>query len=300
MAKSKVDSMEGLMEEVRESWCARVGHQRGSSDLFGLPKVEILMNISHPNIIKVYDFFSDENNYYLTSEIMAGGELFERIVERHHYSENDAREICFVLLNTLAYLHDADIVHRDLKPENLLMVGPESQAAVKIADFGFAKRLEGGKVTDKCGTPGYVAPEVIKQDPYGVSADVWSLGVIIYILLCGYPPFHHSKMNKLFQLICRGQYRFYEEDWNPISDEAKDLIRRMLTVDVSKRITSRQALKHPWLQLESDTLAKHRMDNTLRLLHKFNLKRKFRAAVHTAIMTGRLQRLIANLDDDES
>eukprot|EP00975_Prorocentrum_lima_P046404 9705182-Prorocentrum_lima.AAC.1 len=107
-------------------------------------------------------------------------------------------------------------------------------------------------------------------------------------------------MNKLFQLICRGQYRFYEEDWNPISDEAKDLIRRMLTVDVSKRITSRQALKHPWLQLESDTLAKHRMDNTLRLLHKFNLKRKFRAAVHTAIMTGRLQRLIANLDDDES
>uniref|UniRef100_A0A6U4GMV5 Protein kinase domain-containing protein n=1 Tax=Phaeomonas parva TaxID=124430 RepID=A0A6U4GMV5_9STRA len=276
MAKAKVDSMEALMEEV-----------------------EILMHINHPHIIKCFDFFSDDDNYYLTSEIMGGGELFDRIVSRHHYTEADARNLCLILINTIAYLHDADIVHRDLKPENLLMMSNDDDASVKIADFGFARRLEGGTASEKCGTPGYVAPEVIKQEPYGVCADVWSLGVIIYIILCGYPPFHHAKMGTLFKLICRGQFKFYDEEWSSVSSEAKDLIKRMLTVDTRQRITARQALNHPWLQMDEEELNKNGMKGTLAQLRRFNLKRKFRAAVHTAIVTGRLQRLVASLPSNQ-
>lgn len=276
MKRNEIDSIEGLREEV-----------------------DILRNLNHPHVIKCYDFFEDENYYYMTTEMLTGGELFVRIVDRHHYTERDARDLCRILVETVAYLHDADIVHRDLKPENLLMIDKQNDAAVKIADFGFARRLEGARLTDRCGTPGYVAPEVITQEPYGVTADVWSLGVIIYILLCGYPPFHDTNIKQLFRLICKGKYEFYPEDWSSISDQAKDLISKMLVVDVSKRITARQALKHPWLQMDPAELEARGMNQTLKQLRRFNLKRKFRAAVHAAMITGRLRKLVAEMAGEE-
>lgn len=142
-----------------------------------------------------------------------------------------------LLLESIKYCHDANIVHRDLKPENLLLTSKDDDASIKLADFGFAKKLEfdsAGLVT-ACGTPGYVAPEILEGKPYGSSVDIWSIGVITYILLCGYPPFHDDNHNALFKKIKRGKFQFDAPYWDHVSDDAKDLISMMLIVDPNER-----------------------------------------------------------------
>ena len=151
-------------------------------------EIEIMRKLQHPNIVKFYDFFDEGGNLYVVLEYLKGGELFARVQKRDHYSEKDARDLVFILLSALKHMHDLGIVHRDLKPENLLMAG-ESDADVKIADFGFATYAQDDTLTETCGSPAYVAPEVLTGGPYGKSADMWSLGVITYILLGGYAPF---------------------------------------------------------------------------------------------------------------
>jgi calcium/calmodulin-dependent protein kinase I len=210
-------------------------------------EVSILNQLSHPNITRLYDWFEDPNNYYIVTEFMGGGELFDRIVKKHFYSEAEAQKVVHTIASTLKYLHDKKIVHRDLRPENILLQETKNDVAVKISDFGFARIVSEKGQTTLCGAPGYIAPEIISSIPYGISVDIWSFGVIIYILLCGYPPFYNESQKELFKLIREGNFTFDKPYWDSISNDAKGLIKAMLTVDVSQRLNIDGVMAHPWL-----------------------------------------------------
>lgn len=214
-------------------------------------EVIILRALNHPNILKCYGFFDENEFYYLVMEYMAGGELFDRIVQKTFYSEKEARDVVYILLSTIHYCHTRNIVHRDLKPENLLLSNQEDDAFIKLADFGFAISSQGGFSTLKtqCGTPGYVAPEILSTQPYGKAVDMWSIGVITYILLGGYPPFYDDNQKVLFEKIKKGEYSFHPEYWDAVSVEAKDLISRLLKVNPLERYTSEEALNHSWVDI---------------------------------------------------
>ena len=165
-----------------------------------------MRSVDHPNIVKLYDFFDEKRYYYMAIELMEGGELFERIVKKTFYNEKEARDLIRILLDALAYLHHRHIVHRDLKPENLLLKSPYNDFDIKLADFGFAKKVNGKSLDTQCGTPGYVAPEILKGAKYGTEVDMWSCGVIVYILLGGYPPFHDDNHAILYRKIKAADY----------------------------------------------------------------------------------------------
>lgn len=176
-----------------------------------LDEVSILKEMKHVHIIRLYDFFTEPSTYYLVMERMRGGELFDRIVAKAYYNEKEARDTCKIVLDAVGYCHKNHVAHRDLKPENLLLLSDTDDSAVKIADFGFAKRVqEKNSLTTQCGTPGYVAPEILEGTPYDERADMWSVGVILYILLGGYPPFIESTQRDLFRKIRKGEYEFHE------------------------------------------------------------------------------------------
>eukprot|EP00612_Vaucheria_litorea_P001493 CAMPEP_0171455420 /NCGR_PEP_ID=MMETSP0945-20130129/2321_1 /TAXON_ID=109269 /ORGANISM="Vaucheria litorea, Strain CCMP2940" /LENGTH=346 /DNA_ID=CAMNT_0011980655 /DNA_START=139 /DNA_END=1179 /DNA_ORIENTATION=- len=257
-----------------------------------LEEVNILRNLEHPNIIEIYQFYKYEKDYYyVIIEYMKGGELFDRIVAKQFYTEKEARDLCKVLLEAVKYLHDKDIVHRDLKPENLLMTSSNDDASIKLADFGFAKSLNGQTVSTQCGTPAYVAPEILRNKPYGTSVDMWSIGVIIYILLGGYPPFHDEKQARLFRKIRAGSYKFHPEYWAGISSEAKDLISRLLTVDVNKRLTATGAVLHPWILSKDSELEGNNLGKNLEAMRLFNARRKLRGAIKAIIMAKMVGRI---------
>ena len=222
------------------------GSKLHKEDVEGLKtELSLLRQLQHPNIIFLKDYFEDrtKNWYYVVTELLEGGELFTAIVTREKYSEADARDTVRTIAEALSYCHARGVVHRDLKPENIMLDKDGPDAKIKIIDFGFATKIgtKDPMLHTACGTPGYVAPEIIpakrdQQPRYGPGVDVWALGVITYILLCGYPPFTNDENNEaeLFKTIRRGQYYFYEEDWEHISSEAKDLIDSMLVVDADK------------------------------------------------------------------
>ncbi|KAL3659444.1 hypothetical protein V7S43_015436 [Phytophthora oleae] len=261
--------------------------QLSADDLKALvAEVKILREMQHPHIVKLYDVFQEEKYFFLVTEYMPGGELFERIVKKNFYSEREARDLVKVLLETIAFCHDADVVHRDLKPENLLLSSKEDDADIKLADFGFAKKsaIQNGDtgLSTACGTPGYVAPEILMSKPYGKEVDIWSIGVITYILLCGYPPFHHDNQGVLFRLIKAGRYEFDSPYWDDVSAEAKDIISKMLILKPAERWSARQLLEHPWI---AGAVKDVQLTTALAELRKFNARRKFRAAVSTVKAT---------------
>ncbi|KAG7364234.1 serine/threonine protein kinase [Nitzschia inconspicua] len=257
-----------------------------------LDEVDILKEMKNDHIIRLYDFFTEPSTYYLVMEQMSGGELFDRIVAKAYYNEKEARDTCKILLEAVGYMHQNHVAHRDLKPENLLLVSKDDDSAVKIADFGFAKKVyEHNSLTTQCGTPGYVAPEILEGTPYDERADMWSVGVILYILLGGYPPFIENTQRDLFRKIRRGEYEFHEEYWGTVSTEAKELISSLLTVKASKRLDAVQALENPWIQGDDASLAKKGLDKNLKEFKKFNAKRKFKAAVSTIMAVNKLNSL---------
>jgi len=261
-----------------------------------LDEVAILSMLkSCPHIIRLYDFFEEPDMFYLVLESMHGGELFDRIVQKSYYNEKEARDVCKILLEAIAYCHDHRVAHRDLKPENLLLCSLTDDSSVKIADFGFAKIVhQPQSLKTQCGTPGYVAPEILNGIPYDESADMWSVGVILYILLGGYPPFIDDNQRKLFRKIRKGQYEFHEEYWGTVSDDAKNLISNLLVVNIDKRMTAREALQSNWIALASDDyLQSHDMNANLVQMRKFNGKRKFRAAVASVIAVNKLTNFLA-------
>ncbi|KAK1791838.1 hypothetical protein P4O66_013816, partial [Electrophorus voltai] len=205
--------------------------------------------LKHPNIVRLHDSISEEGFHYLVFDLVTGGELFEDIVAREYYSEADASHCINQILESVSHIHQHDIVHRDLKPENLLLASKMKGAAVKLADFGLAIEVQGDQQAwfGFAGTPGYLSPEVLRKDPYGKPVDIWACGVILYILLVGYPPFWDEDQHKLYQQIKAGAYDFPSPEWDTVTPEAKNLINQMLTINPAKRITADQALKHPWV-----------------------------------------------------
>ncbi|GMH48088.1 hypothetical protein TrRE_jg11832 [Triparma retinervis] len=241
-------------------------------------EVEVLQTVSHDNIVRLNEVFDCSQNLYMVMEVCAGGELFDRITEKDHYSEEEARFAIRQIATALDYCHERNIVHRDLKPENLLYGDHSDDATLKLADFGLAKLLDAETLLHaQCGTPGYVAPEIVKNEAYGVQVDMWSLGVIAYILLCGFPPFYDDNNQALFKSIKKGQYEYPSPFWDDVSDVARDLIDKLLVLDPEKRFTAKQVLEHPFL---SNTNA-----STKNLVHfnkcmkSYNARRKFRAGI---------------------
>ncbi|XP_067344627.1 calcium/calmodulin-dependent protein kinase type II subunit gamma-like isoform X20 [Channa argus] len=245
--------------------------------------------LKHPNIVRLHDSISEEGFHYLVFDLVTGGELFEDIVAREYYSEADASHCISQILESVNYIHQHDIVHRDLKPENLLLASKMKGAAVKLADFGLAIEVQGEQQAwfGFAGTPGYLSPEVLRKDPYGKPVDIWACGVILYILLVGYPPFWDEDQHKLYQQIKAGAYDFPSPEWDTVTPEAKNLINQMLTINPAKRITAEQALKHPWVCHRSTVASMMHRQETVECLRKFNARRKLKGAILTTMLVSR-------------
>ncbi|XP_072522873.1 calcium/calmodulin-dependent protein kinase (CaM kinase) II gamma 1 isoform X5 [Salminus brasiliensis] len=245
--------------------------------------------LKHPNIVRLHDSIAEEGFHYLVFDLVTGGELFEDIVAREYYSEADASQCINQILESVNHIHQHDIVHRDLKPENLLLASKMKGAAVKLADFGLAIEVQGDQQAwfGFAGTPGYLSPEVLRKDPYGKPVDIWACGVILYILLVGYPPFWDEDQHKLYQQIKAGAYDFPSPEWDTVTPEAKNLINQMLTINPAKRITAEQALKHPWVCQRSTVASMMHRQETVECLRKFNARRKLKGAILTTMLVSR-------------
>ncbi|XP_011059137.1 PREDICTED: calcium/calmodulin-dependent protein kinase type II alpha chain isoform X10 [Acromyrmex echinatior] len=252
-------------------------------------EARICRKLQHPNIVRLHDSIQEENFHYLVFDLVTGGELFEDIVAREFYSEADASHCIQQILESVHHCHHNGVVHRDLKPENLLLASKAKGAAVKLADFGLAIEVQGEAQAwyGFAGTPGYLSPEVLKKEPYGKPVDIWACGVILYILLVGYPPFWDEDQHRLYGQIKAGSYDYPSPEWDTVTPEAKNLINQMLTVNPGKRITASEALKHPWIcQRERVASVVHRQE-TVDCLKKFNARRKLKGAILTTMLATR-------------
>ena len=245
-------------------------------------EVAIMAGLKHPNIVPVLDFFDEPDCYFIIMELMAGGDLFDRIGKKKSYSEADARDLVSKMLLAVAICHQKNIAHCDLKPKNLLLVADDDDSFIKLADFGFAARVHQPKsLTKQCGTPFFVAPEILIRRPYDQQSDMWSVGCIVYLLLSGNLPFLGRSQKELFQKIIAGRYEFTGDIWNEISDDAKDLIKKLLILDPDERLSAKKALLHPWLKAPTDRLSRTNLLNTSQKLKVFNAKMKLRSAMIT-------------------
>ncbi|XP_053423049.1 calcium/calmodulin-dependent protein kinase type IV isoform X2 [Nycticebus coucang] len=251
-------------------------------------EIRVLLRLSHPNIIKLKEIFETPTEISLVLELVTGGELFDRIVEKGYYSERDAADAVKQILEAVAYLHENGIVHRDLKPENLLYATPAPDAALKIADFGLSKIVEHQVLMKTvCGTPGYCAPEILRGCAYGPEVDMWSVGIITYILLCGFEPFYDERGDQfMFRRILNCEYYFISPWWDEVSLNAKDLVRKLIVLDPKKRLTTFQALQHPWVTGKAANFV--HMDTAQKKLQEFNARRKLKAAVKAVVASSRL------------
>ncbi|XP_050535581.1 calcium/calmodulin-dependent protein kinase type II alpha chain isoform X6 [Daktulosphaira vitifoliae] len=252
-------------------------------------EARICRKLQHPNIVRLHDSIQEELFHYLVFDLVTGGELFEDIVAREFYSEADASHCIQQILESVNHCHTNGVVHRDLKPENLLLASKIKGAAVKLADFGLAIEVQGDQQAwfGFAGTPGYLSPEVLKKEPYGKPVDIWACGVILYILLVGYPPFWDEDQHRLYAQIKAGAYDYPSPEWDTVTPDAKNLINQMLTVNPAKRVTASDALKHPWIcYREKVASAVHRQE-TVDCLKKFNARRKLKGAILTTMLATR-------------
>ncbi|KAI1419865.1 CAMK/CAMK1 protein kinase [Xylaria sp. FL1777] len=244
-----------------------------------LKEVQIMRQLDHPNIVKLVDFSESRQYYYIVLELAPGGELFHQIVRLTYFSEDLSRHVITQVAKALEYLHeDMGVVHRDIKPENILFrpipfvpsktpkpkqpgdedkvdegefipgAGAGGIGQIKIADFGLSKIVWDKQTMTPCGTVGYTAPEIVKDERYSKSVDMWALGCVLYTLLCGFPPFYDESIEVLTEKVAKGQFTFLSPWWDDISKSAQDLISHLLTVDPDKRYTIREFLSHPWIQ----------------------------------------------------
>ncbi|XP_036142300.1 calcium/calmodulin-dependent protein kinase type 1 isoform X2 [Monomorium pharaonis] len=256
-------------------------------------EIKVLRRLTHPNIVQLLETFEDKHKVYLVMELVTGGELFDRIVEKGSYTEKDASGLIRQVLEAVDYMHEQGVVHRDLKPENLLYYSPDEDSKIMISDFGLSKMEDSGIMATACGTPGYVAPEVLAQKPYGKAVDVWSIGVISYILLCGYPPFYDENDANLFAQILRGEFEFDSPYWDDISASAKDFIGKLMCVNVEERYTCKQALAHPWIS--GNAASNKNIHGTVSEQLKKNFaKSRWKQAYHAATVIRQMQRLALN------
>ncbi|XP_003383392.1 PREDICTED: calcium/calmodulin-dependent protein kinase type II delta chain-like [Amphimedon queenslandica] len=251
-------------------------------------EVKICRMLQHNNIVRLHNVFQEGHVRYMIFDLITGGELFDDIVAREFYSEKDASSCIQQILDSVSYCHKMGIIHRDIKPENLLLSSKKPGASVKLADFGLAVETEKKKhYYGFAGTPGYLSPEVLRKEPYDKAVDLWACGVVLYILLVGYPPFWDDDQSKMFEQIKQGRYEYLSPEWDSVTDEVKKLIDGMLTMDPDKRITAEQALSHPWIKNRDKVASMMHRQETIAGLKRFNARRKLKAAMHTAMIISR-------------
>ncbi|XP_066921122.1 calcium/calmodulin-dependent protein kinase type IV-like [Clytia hemisphaerica] len=252
-------------------------------------EIGILLRLKHTNIIRLKEIFESETHLFLILEYVSGGELFDRIVDKGFYSEQDAARCVNQICQAIDYLHENDIVHRDLKPENLLYATKDEEAPLKLADFGLSKMLKHDLTMQTvCGTPGYCAPEVLLGKNYGPEVDMWAVGVITYIMLCGYEPFYSDADDnkEMFRKILKCEFKFDSPWWDEVSINAKDLVMRLIVLEPEKRLTAKQALEHPWVQGKGANIL--HMENAQVKLREFNARRKLKGGAHAVIAVNEL------------
>jgi len=256
-------------------------------------EVDIMKKVKHPNCVQMFDLFDTKKKLCMVLELLRGGELFDRIVKKRHFTEQGAASVVQSVVQAIQYLHKIGVVHRDLKPENLLFLTKEEDSVLKVTDFGLAKFTQ-VKMATACGTPGYVAPEILSGKPYGPEVDLWSTGVILYILLCGFPPFFDENTANLYRTIKAGKFDFPSPYWDDISDPAKNLVCRLLTVDPKQRATPEQVLAHPWVAsgVAKKTPLHAGLADRLQLMQ---FKRMLRRGVRTLIAINRFERQLTRL-----
>jgi calcium-dependent protein kinase len=281
-----------------------------------LKEIEMLSQLDHPNIIKIYEYYSDDLHYYVITELAQGGELYEQIYNIHNYSEADAAVIMKQLLSVVCYIHSKGILHRDLKPENILLeTSKKGDLNIKIIDFGTSNYFDKNtKLTLKVGTPYYIAPEVLKKD-YNNKCDIWSCGVIMYVLLSGSPPFDGPDDQAIMDKVKTGKFSFNGKEWSAISPEAKNLIKLMLTYDPKERIAAEETLRNPWItkfsvnrNIANPILFGNKDDikRPFENLRKFNAKQKLQQAtiaflvhhVSSSDMVKDLRNIFKDLDEN--
>jgi len=236
-------------------------------------EIEIMKKLKHKNIIQLYDVYEEDENIYIVVEIVTGGELFDHIISRGTYSERDAANIIRQVLEAVEFMHKSKIAHRDLKPENILVTGTNNDI-VKVSDFGLSKDFGNDKLRTACGTPDYVAPEVLRGSTYDYTVDIWSIGVICYILLCGFPPFYGSSDQQIFDKILKCEYDFPSPDWNDISEDAKEFVSAILILDPNDRPNAEQCLCAPWIQNMAPSTELTHLSALNEKMAEYNEKRK--------------------------
>ena len=246
MAEHKTTHQKRAIKELEKS---TTGVKSSSQSKF-IYEVEILSKLDHPSILKVFELFEDDQRYYMVTEACEGGELFDYLIQTKKLSEHVAAHIMFQVFSAMCFCHAKGIVHRDLKPENLLIdsIARNGEISIKVIDFGTSTLVDKNqKLRAKLGTPYYIAPEVLRQD-YNEKCDIWSCGVILFILLSGYPPFSGRNDEEIMQSIRNGRFAFHAQHWSHVSDDAKAFIRKLLEVDYNRRPSAEECLKDPWLQ----------------------------------------------------
>ena len=237
-----------------------------------------LRDVRH--VVRLVDFYVEPQMFYVVQMYAQGGDVFDRLADRTAYTEKDARDLAIILLQTLVELHKRKICHRDLKPENLLLKDKIDDTNILLADFGFAKYVPQEGLKTRCGTPAFVAPEILIGQRYGVQADMWSAGCLIYMLIGGYPPFQDQSHRGLFRKIRAADFTFHDMYWSNVSLYAKQLISKLLTVDPRSRLTAHESLLTTWLEIHNDQLSRHDLSGSIEEIKKFDARRKLKSAIH--------------------
>uniref|UniRef100_A0A5B7B5X0 non-specific serine/threonine protein kinase n=1 Tax=Davidia involucrata TaxID=16924 RepID=A0A5B7B5X0_DAVIN len=261
-------------------------------------EIQIMHHLAgNPNVITIVGAYEDAVAVHVIMELCSGGELFDRIVQRGHYTERKAAELARIIVGVVEACHSLGVMHRDLKPENFLFVNQEEESPLKTIDFGLSVFFRPGETfTDVVGSPYYVAPEVLRKQ-YGPECDVWSAGVIIYILLSGVPPFWDETEQGIFEQVLKGELDFVSEPWPTISDSAKDLVKSMLVRDPKKRLTAHQVLCHPWVQVEGVAPDKPLDSAVLTRLKQFSAMNKLKKIAIRVIAESLSEEEIAGLKE---
>ncbi|KAF8820493.1 calcium-dependent protein kinase CDPK2B [Cardiosporidium cionae] len=262
-------------------------------------EISIMKALDHPNIIKLFQTYEDHRSIYLVMELCQGGELFDRIIEKGHFTEKHAAVLMKQIFSALHYLHSNNIMHRDLKPENFLFLHKSDDSSLKIIDFGLSCRFKPGTfASTKAGTPYYVAPQVL-QGCYDYTCDYWSSGVIMYILLCGYPPFYGETDAEVLEKVRLGNFYFSGPEWKRVSEDAKDLIRRLLRINPQERYSAEQALQHVWIRklIDTEVLTVALPTTLLSNLKGFHAVNRLKKAALTIIAQHLSEKDISNLRD---